>query len=144
MASTDTELRDEVRGFGKYDTAQISNDGIDLAIARAKTHLTNEADLSDTPDWYTDSALEESLFWTSMLFSKVITRELDSQAISVGAVDRGKMLSAGDEVTLWYQQYRRSKNRVLAQQEADQRPGHRRIARTNSTGPRHYPDERSI
>jgi hypothetical protein len=144
MATTDTELRDEIRGFGKYDTAQLSNEGIDLAIARAKQHLTNEVDLGDSPDWYGDSALEEALFWTSMLFSKVITRELDAQAISAGAIDRGKMLAAGDEVTLWYRQYRRSKDRVLAQRESESVARHRQISRTSSTGSRYYPDERSI
>lgn len=134
MATTDSELRQEIRTFGQYREEELSDHEIQTAISRAKQHLLNESTGIDSPDWYSNP-LEEALFWTSMLFTKVITGALDAKAISVGDIDEDVLLAKSeDEITVWYRNYKTSK-RNIGNGVANRIT---RTTRTTSEGERHY------
>lgn len=134
MATQDSELRTEVRAFGQYSTQDIDQSGLETATSRAKKHLINEANL-DNPDWYNDITNEEALFWTTMLFSKVIVGDLDTKNFSVGGIKEGELLAKSDgEVTTWYRNYRKYRDRL-----AGKKYSHVRTAsRTDESGSRNY------
>ena len=142
MASSKRELTQEVLDFGQYRERDISKPEVDTAISRAKRHIRLETRLPDDEvDWYGDKYQEDALFWCTILFSKVIVGDLDSKAVSVGAINESELLANGDDVTLWYQNYRNAKNRLAASYATAVISG--RTDRTSGTGgSRNYDSER--
>jgi hypothetical protein len=137
MATNKTELRLEIQDFGQHEVETLSDQELDTAISRAQRHLSIEADL-DSPSWYSKPLQEDALFWTSMLFTKVITGALDSKAVAVGGIDEGELLAKSeDEVTTWYRNYENAKERLRAE-ENERGGGTSRSARTTIGGDRRY------
>lgn len=103
MANSDLTLKNEVRVFTRYSEAVLDNQDLDTVISRAKNHIrTKKGITEDNFDWYADQYREEALFWYTCVFSKVITGELDSQTVQVGAIDIDSLLAQDDgEVTTW-------------------------------------------
>lgn len=138
MVSTDTELRDEVRSFAQYSTMEIDQDSLETAISRAKSHLRVESDL-DIPDWYDPEfpEREEALFWTTLLFSKLSTADLDSKAVAVGGIDENELLAASDDdVTEWYRKYKRYRDLLIEENRTTSRTT--KTSRTTIDGDRYY------
>lgn len=138
MASTKQELIDEVRSFGDYTVEELSDSDIEVSISRAQKTLKKEAQL-DSPNWYSDARQEDALFWATMLFTKLQTSALDAKAITVGAITENELLAAADgDVTLWYQNYRKSKQALVSEKQGT------RVStaeRTTVDGNRYYEKE---
>jgi hypothetical protein len=136
MASSNSELLTEVREMGQYDEAELSDPSLITCIKLAKRHLRVAAQL-ENPNWYTEPIKEEALFWTTMLFSKVQSGELDSKAISVGEIEEDSMFAAADgEVTTWYRNYDSAVDRLLADERGVASLS--RTTRTTIDGDRYY------
>lgn len=103
MATSDTELMNEVRLFTDYDVNVLPREDLKTVVGRAKQHIRVRKDIaSDTFDWYATADREEALFWLAALFAKVSVGELDSGDIQVGAIDIEGLLASDDgEVTTW-------------------------------------------
>lgn len=97
MASNDLDLRDEVREF---TGSQLDDGELDTAIGRAKRHIQTRLGQTDV-DWYSDQYHEDALFWTTCLFSKVASGELDGQSIRAGSVELDHL--ASDDAGQWAQ-----------------------------------------
>jgi hypothetical protein len=110
MATSDSELETEVRGFTGVQTEVVDADEFDTVIADAKRHIITRRSLDqDQIDWYGDQDQEEALNWATKLFLKVAAGELDAQTIQVGAIDHDTLLSKNDnEVTVWYRNMERA------------------------------------
>lgn len=103
MATTDTELRSEVRVLTGYSQMVLSNSDLDTVITRAKRHIKADKGFESSYDFYANEQREDALFWWSCLFAKVAAGELDSQSINVAAVDVDTLLAKDDdEITTWY------------------------------------------
>jgi hypothetical protein len=108
MIDTETNLKAEVRTFTGYTSElQLSDDGLQTAFDRAKSHVAAERSISrdDDFEWFNTQfrQRQEALFWFTCLFAKVETGELDSQDLQIGAVDQSSLLAKDDDsVTLWY------------------------------------------
>lgn len=104
MATSDTELKSEVRVFTDYTTAILDSDELDTVIERAKRHIRSAKGIDDSGfAWYDTVHRENALFWWSCLFAKVVVGELDSQTIQVGAIDIDTLLANDDgTVTTWF------------------------------------------
>lgn len=104
MASSDTEMKAEVRGFVGYSTSVLSAEDMDLVLSRAKTHISAKKDVPDGFDWYSTASREEALFWYSCLFSKINIGEIGSGDIEAGAVNLEGLLAAdgSGDATTWY------------------------------------------
>lgn len=137
MATSDPDLVDEVRSFGQYSIETVDDSGLNVAVSRAKSHLLAESQMqSEDVDWYEDPKQEEALFWTSMLFSKVQTQALGAKAISVGEIQESALLASSDgDVTMWYRNYKKAKNSLVAEQNGSRITG---LSRTSNEGNRYY------
>lgn len=116
MASSDSELENEVRQFTDLDETILGTIELQGVIERAKRHIKIRRSLTDAQvDWYENPKQEDALFWATCLFSKVATGELDSQTISAGALDAKTLLAKDDdEVTVWYRNMEQSLRRIEA------------------------------
>lgn len=113
MASSDHDLMNEVRGLTGHDEATLDQEELTQVLSRAKRHIRNRRSLGSDTDWYTEPQREEALFWATCLFSKVATGELDSQDISVGAIDANTLLAKdGEQVTVWYRNMEKALRQV--------------------------------
>lgn len=122
--------------MGQYEKAELSDSSLSTCINLAKRHLHVAAQL-ENPDWYTEPIKEEALFWTTMLFSKVQSGELDAKAISVGEIEEDAMFAAADgQVTTWYRNYDRAVDRLVADERGAASLS--RTTRTTIDGDRHY------
>lgn len=129
MADTDFELINTVRSFGQYRQLEIDDDEILTAINRAKSHL-QFAVPNDEINWYDNPHAEEALFWTSMLFSKIVTGALDAKAISEGDIEESTLRAAGNVPTMWYSNYQQARNRLGQTNSID------RVGRSSRTADR--------
>ena len=103
MASSDIELRAEVRSFTGIDSSVVSDNEFDTVLSDAKRHIKLRRSMSENQvDWYGDPVQEEALNWATKLFLKVAAGELDGTSISVGAIDHDSLLAKDDEATIWY------------------------------------------
>jgi hypothetical protein len=140
MASNNIDLASEIRDFAQYEEQALSDKELIGAINRAEKHLTIEARIEEG-DFYDTEYREKALYWTSLLFSKLVTGELDAKSISVGSISENKLLANGDEITFWYSEYRRAKKTLLTREGRSTRVG--RSSRTGDVaGSRSYADER--
>jgi hypothetical protein len=107
MASSDVELQDEVRNHLGFNEHTLSESELRTNLSRAKSWIASrKASLALPQDvvWYGENqAREEALFWTTCLFSKMTTGEVDSPSTSVGNINVGTL--GADETEL----YRKSK-----------------------------------
>lgn len=137
MARSDPDLVDEVRSLGQYSEGEISDDELLVSVRRAKNSLILEIP-EDSLNWYSEPIYEQALFWTAMLYSKVQTGELDSQAIDSDSLSVDNLPAKSvNQVTTWFREYGRAKNRLIA----DRAPGNSRVAhhdRTSRDGSRDY------
>ena len=103
MATSDTELEEEVRVMTGYDTAVLPSSQFQTVISRAKSFLINRRSLeNDDVDWFGNPRAEEALYWGVCFFAKVKTGELDGQNIAAGAIDLDTLLAKDDnELTTW-------------------------------------------
>ena len=139
MASSDTELLEELYEFGQYHETDLTPDDLQVSVDRAKSHLktvVGDALSTSADDWYS-GAQEEALFWTALLFTKLQSGALDAKEISVGAIDEGSLLASADgEVTEWYRKYSTARDRL---QHATSSPTRQvRSSRTSTGGSRNY------
>lgn len=110
MATTDTELENEVRGFTGVTTSVVGSEEFQTVLSDAKRHIELRRSLNQEQiDWYGEPAQQEALNWATKLFLKVAAGELDSQTIQVGAIDHETLLSKDDnELTVWYRNMERA------------------------------------
>lgn len=103
MATSDTELEEEVRVMTGYDTAVIPSSEFQTVISRAQSFLVNRRSLEDDDvDWFGNPRAEEALYWGVCFFAKVKTGELDGQNIAAGAIDLDTLLAKEDnDLTTW-------------------------------------------
>lgn len=114
MATNESELKQEVRDI--TDTT-LDAEELDTAVDRAQRHIKVKKGLTGTVDWFDDPNAEEALFWTTCLFSKVATGELDSQAIRAGSIELESLTAhTRGKVTTWY---RNAKTALAAMDNAD-------------------------
>lgn len=116
MATNDIDMAQKVISFGGYDESELEIEGAEQAVSMAKDHLNLETKLPpEDRNWYENKYQEEALLWTSLLFSKIQAEQLDSKAVSVGAVEESELLAKDDDtLTEWYRKYRRERNRLRA------------------------------
>lgn len=133
MAMTDTELEQEVRDFTDVEKTQVDEIEFANVLNDAKRHIrTRRSLIEGDVDWYDGAKKEEALNWTTKLFLKVATGELDSQNVQAGAIDAKTLLAKDDnQLTVWY----RNSERAIKGISADSTYGHR------MTGRRTYGDE---
>lgn len=110
MATNDTELEDEVRGFTGVETSVVSAADFETVLADAKRHIKVRRSLTpEQIDWYGDPKQEEALNWAVKLFLKVAAGEIDAQTIQVGAIDHDTLLAKDDNsYTAWYRNMERA------------------------------------
>lgn len=110
MAQDEPELKTEVRDFTQYTTGVLSDSGIDTALSRAKRHIAVRKNVSFANfDYFQTEQREEALFWLTCLFAKVMTGELDSQKVQIGAVDIDDFQSNDDgNAVIWAQNSERA------------------------------------
>lgn len=100
MASTDSELKAEVKNFIGDSVDALSTDEFDQAFNSAKRHIRVRKNITnDDFDYYSTVHREDAMFWWTCLFTKVATGELDAQQMQVGAIDIDELL-ARDEGTV--------------------------------------------
>lgn len=104
MATSDTELENEIRGFTGVDVAIVNSEEFQTVLSDAKRHIKVRRSLKpEQIDWYGDPIQEEALNWAAKLFLKVAAGEIDSQTIQVGAIDHDTLLAKDDNTyTIWY------------------------------------------
>ena len=136
MATNDTELENEVRGFTGIDTGVVSADNFETVISDAKRHIMQRRSLEQTQtDWYGDPAQQEALNWAAKLFLKAAAGEIDSQTIQVGAIDHDTLLAKNDnEVTLWYRNMERALRNINPEVSYGIRSPNRQGYGTEDTG----------
>lgn len=89
MASSDIELRNEVRDFTGYDEITLEIDRLKTCVARAKRRITSRKQSLGRPtdvEWYDPDSpqLEEALYWHTVIYAKMATGDLDAPDIKVG------------------------------------------------------------
>lgn len=104
MASSDTELENEVREFTGVYAPVVDAEGFASVLSDAKRHIKVRRSLTtEQIDWYNDPDQEEALNWATKLFLKVAAGEIGSQTIQVGAIDHDTLLAKDDNsYTVWY------------------------------------------
>lgn len=109
MASSKTDLLDDVREFTGYDEYVLDSSELRTCLDVAQRHIATRKslDASEAP-WYTNDELEDALFWFTSFLTKVATGELDAPGGSVENVEI-EMFSASDSE--WY---RRAEQAVRA------------------------------
>lgn len=114
MATDDTELEQEVRDFTDVYSDRVDSEAFSTVLNDAKRHIKLRRSIDeDQVDWYGDPAQEEALNWTTKLFLKVATGELDAQDAQAGAIDAESLLAKNDnEVTVWYRNSERAINSI--------------------------------
>lgn len=99
MANSEPELREEIRDITQ---TTLDKGELDTAISRAQRHISVQFDQTTDLDWFTDDVAEEALFWTSCLFCKVATGEIDAQTIRTGSIHVEDLPSETERrVTTW-------------------------------------------
>jgi len=82
MATSDTELEEEVRVMTGYDTAVLPSSQFQTVISRAKSFLINRRSLeNDDVDWFGNPRAEEALYWGVCFFAKVKTGEVKTSRL---------------------------------------------------------------
>lgn len=138
MVDSIAEMANKIIDFGDYDESELTQPKAFICVEKAKEHLNLETKLPpEDRNWYENKYQEEALFWTAMLFSKLKAGHLDSKAISVGAIEEDTLMAnESGEVTQWYHNYRRERNRLRARfANPDYQ---RRSSRTTIGGGREY------
>lgn len=103
MATSDSELKTEVRNFTGLTSEILPDPNFDTAFKRAQRHIRTRKNISDDSfDFYASVAREDALFWWACLFAKTANGDLDSGDMQVGAIDIEGILSKDNgTVTSW-------------------------------------------
>jgi hypothetical protein len=102
MASSDSELRGEVRGLTDYSTAVLDQDELKSVVSRAKKHIRVKKSVQTDFDFYAEEARESALFWYTCFFAKVSVGEIDGGEVQIGTINIDTTSSSDDdEVTTW-------------------------------------------
>lgn len=105
MATSDSELKDEVRGLTDYDSSIITSGEMDTLLSIAKSEI--ETEVSDgSLDFYSDNRLERSLFWLICLFTKIKTGEYEGMDLAISEVEMNK-IPDGDDGSIWLNEFER-------------------------------------
>lgn len=102
MASSDSELKQEVRDYTGVSETNVSERALESNIRRAKHRIVNRKSTLDAPtevEWYDpDEAYEEALFWHSCLFVKITAGELDAPGGSIGNIRTNSLSADNTEI----------------------------------------------
>ena len=102
MASSDVELKNEVKDFLGPEEGTISDTSLDTALTRAKSYISTRKQSLDRPqnvNWYDpEQKYEEALFWNTCLYAKIITGELDAPGGVVGDIETDHLNAKQTEI----------------------------------------------
>lgn len=102
MATSDDELKSEVRDFTDYGTSRISDPELVTILKRAKRNIRAEKGISDASfDWYSTVQREDALFWSTCVFAKVHVGELDAADVEFGELVGQPLTGEDAEATIW-------------------------------------------
>lgn len=132
MATSDTELIEEVRTLTGYDALLIPDPEMQTLLQVAKNDIEG---LASTPfdTIYDDKVVERATFWTTVMFTKVHMGELDAPNFTIGAL-KVDALPRRDIARVWYRQL----DQYIARLSAGRATGITSVRRAN----REYNDER--
>lgn len=142
MASTESELKDQVRELTDYtSTGAFSADALSSVFEIAKRDIQAEA--NTTVDSWVDNEsdnAENALFWTACLFTKIKAGEIGGVPMSLGDIDLDSLKASGDAVddsaVIWYEKASTYTDRLI------EKGGRFGVTRVNRPGTnRSYGDE---
>lgn len=142
MATTDTELKEQVREMTDYtNTTQFSPSALTEVFKIAKRDIQAEANTT-VDDWYSDLDNENALFWTACLFTKIKAGEIEGANMALGDIEYESLKAGGDgyqsDPLVWYEKAKRYTDRLV---DSGGRFGSTRIDRGQS---RKYGNESEI
>lgn len=107
MALDEQSLINEVRGLTDYPPEVISDSDMSSLVETAKNDITGITENYDL-DWYDPQDIDpnRALMWTTCLFAKVKSGELDAASMSLESIEidstRAAGIQTGKNPVLWY------------------------------------------
>jgi hypothetical protein len=109
MATTDSELIEEVRAFTGYTTSDISDQNMQSLVDIAKRELESDFGTSDFNFYGENLDIERALFWFTCIGTKVRTGEIGSIDFTLDDIESS---TPPDAYQFWFSQF--EKRRSLA------------------------------
>lgn len=126
MASSQTEVREDVRSITDYDKSIFSDSELDELISIAEDEVKTEVGELDLAFYNGEETFNQdrAVFWLSALFAKVRSGEIEGVELSAGDLETSSLSAQG---SYWFDQYRRR----LAQVSGSPGFGQVQVSRTS-------------
>lgn len=111
MATSQTDIRDEVRSITDYDKSIFADDDLDELITIAEDEIKDEVGDYNL-DFYNGEETfnqDRALFWLSAMFAKIRSGEIEGVELSAGDLETSSLSAQG---SYWFDQYRRRLSQV--------------------------------